>query len=78
MINEIDVVELTKNIPSSNLYAKTRGTVVLVYPGNPPAYEVEFADEEGVTLAVLTLSANDIKKVWDANTKQYILAGSEK
>jgi len=66
------VVELTRDMPLSSLYAGTYRTVVLVYDSNPPAYEVEFADEDGVTLALLTLQQSDIKKIWDANTAQFL------
>ncbi len=41
-----------------------KGTVLIVYnePGLPRAYEVEFLDENGETLAVITLQEDDIEK----------------
>ncbi|ACY15269.1 DUF4926 domain-containing protein [Haliangium ochraceum] len=33
----------------------TLGTLVLAYESDPPEYEVEFCDADGVTIALLTL-----------------------
>ena len=38
-----------------------QGCVVHVFAGPDPAYEVEFCDENGRTLALLTLKAHDIE-----------------
>ena len=59
-------------MPSANLSAGMLGTVVLIYGGNPPVYEVEFTDDEGITLAMLTLEQDDIEKAWDANSKKFL------
>ncbi len=42
MYNLYDVVTLKTDVPSANLKAGTLGTVLEIYPGAPPAYEVEF------------------------------------
>ena len=63
MIEEYDVIRLKKPVPSKNLPIGARGTVLIVYtdPNLPRAYEVEFLDEEGDTLAVLTLQEDFIE-----------------
>jgi Domain of unknown function (DUF4926) len=43
--------------------ALTRGAVVMVYPSEPPEYEVEFFSDKGETLAVETVAENQIEKV---------------
>ncbi len=55
-----EVVRLKKDLPSSNLKAGTLGAIVMVYPESPQAYEVEFVDSDGDTLAILTLKEEDI------------------
>ncbi len=57
---EYDVVKLKCDHASSKLKAGTEGTVVVVYDSDPPHYEVEFCDEHGVTLALLTLSEGSL------------------
>lgn len=66
---ELDVVQLLRPLPEGNLPAGTRGTVVMDYAkysdsGRPPAYEVEFADSDGNTQALLTVSEDDLEVVW--------------
>jgi hypothetical protein len=34
----------------------------MVYPGDPPGYEVEFIDQDGKTLAVETVGEKQIAK----------------
>ncbi len=63
MFEEYEVVRLKKDMPSENLKAGTRGTVLIVYPDSPPAYEVEFLDENGNSLTVLTLEEEAIEKI---------------
>ena len=63
MFHEYDVIKLKKDNPSRNLYAGVKGTILMVYdePHLPRAYEVEFLDEEGKTLALLTLQEDEIE-----------------
>lgn len=49
---QYDTVRLKE--PYSELKAGSIGAIVMVYD-NPPAYEVEFCDEEGVTIELLAL-----------------------
>lgn len=66
---ELDVVQLLRALPEHNLPAGSRGTIVMDYQkyshhDRPPAYEVEFADSDGATLAVVTVSEDDFDVVW--------------
>ena len=57
-----DVVRLRAGRPAVG--TSTKGTIVMVYGGDPEEYEVEFVDDEGATLALLTLRADDLEGVW--------------
>jgi len=56
-----DVVELACDIPESGLKQGTRGTVVLVYTRPQEAYEVEFIDGNGASIAVTTAEPEQLK-----------------
>jgi hypothetical protein len=56
----LDVVELIKAVKGCT--AGTQGVIVHVY--NNTIFEVELTDSKGNTLAVETLSVNDIKVIW--------------
>jgi hypothetical protein len=62
MFEEYDVVRLVSDMTPKGLKAGTRGAIVMVYPSDPPEYEVEFVDEEGHTLAVETVTEQQIEK----------------
>jgi hypothetical protein len=59
-IKELDVVELTKELPQ--MPQGTQGTVVFVYPGGAEV-EVEFVDQEGNTRSVEKVSVEFLRKV---------------
>ena len=59
MINELDLVVLTHDIPEYKLVSGDIGTVVHCY--KKAGYEIEFVTAEGKTVAVLTLSDKDIR-----------------
>lgn len=59
MIQEYDVVIVTKDI-NDKVLKGMRGAVLIVYDIKPPQYEIEFLDEDGYTIDVLTLPENDI------------------
>lgn len=64
MLAEYQVVRLSRDIPEEGLKAGARGAVVMVYPlrpDSPREYEVEFTDEEGGTLALLTLPEDQLQ-----------------
>jgi hypothetical protein len=60
MINELDDVILTRNMPERGLSAGDIGTVVLVHR-KEAGYEVEFTALDGETIAVLTLKADEVR-----------------
>ena len=62
MIDELDVVALTRDLPAESLAAGDVGTVVHAYKDGQ-AYEVEFATLTGVTIGVVTLEAHSIRPV---------------
>lgn len=60
MIRELDLVVLTHDTKEHNLKAEDVGAVVHCY-ADDLEYEVEFVTAEGKTVAVLTLTAADIR-----------------
>jgi hypothetical protein len=60
MIQELDTVVLTRDIPAEGLRKGDLGEVVLVHQ-NGAAYEVEFVTLDGETLAVVTLPAEAVR-----------------
>jgi len=64
MMEELESVVLTRDVPESGLSAGDVGTVVHKY-GEVEGYEVEFVTGEGRTVAVLTLAAEDLRPLED-------------
>lgn len=62
MINELDSVILTCDLPEHSLNSGDIGTVVLVHRDNK-GYEVEFVSLDGETIAVVTLFPNQVRSV---------------
>lgn len=62
MINELDMVVLTKDVPHSGLKRGDIGTVVHCYESGI-AFEVEFVAGIGDTIGVLTLEKADIRPI---------------
>jgi hypothetical protein len=61
--NECDVVRLRIPIPERGLHAGARGAVLMVFAKQQPAaYEVEFLNADGATLALLTLPESALRK----------------
>lgn len=65
-----DVVELLVDLPAQGLRAGSRGAVVECYPDQ--AYEVEFTNLEGETLAMMVLNPFQFIVVWKAETKTWV------
>lgn len=61
-LRQYDVVRLRTAMPPSRLPKGATGAVVMVYE-QPPAYEVEFCDTDGGTIALLTLKDDDLELV---------------
>ena len=62
LIDELDEVVLTCDLPDHGLAAGDIGTVVLVH-GEGKGYEVEFVTLDGETIAVVTLRAEQVRAV---------------
>lgn len=62
MFHEHETVVLTHDIKTLGLKEGDVGTVVYTHKNNR-AYEVEFVDAEGKTIAVLTLRSEDIRSM---------------
>jgi len=65
-----DVIEILVDIPESGLHAGDRGAIVEKYPDQ--AYEVEFTNSQGETLALCTLSPKQFIVVWQAKTQIWV------
>ncbi len=62
MIRELDEVILDCDLPQHGLRSGDMGTVVLIHE-NGAAYEVEFTELDGQTIAVVTLLAEQVRPV---------------
>jgi len=60
MIRELDTVILDTDLPEHGLTVGDIGTVVLVH-GDGAGYEVEFVALDGLTVAVVSLSADQVR-----------------
>jgi uncharacterized protein DUF4926 len=60
MIQGLDTVVLTRDIPAEGLRKGDLGAIVLVHQDGT-AYEVEFVTLDGETLAVVTLPAEAVR-----------------
>lgn len=58
MFEEYQIVRLKRAM--DGVAEGALGTVLMVYPGVPVGYEVEFCDDRGCTLALLTLHDGDL------------------
>ena len=61
MYKDLDVVVLRRDIPGEGLENGDLGTIVTCYKGG--GYELEFITAEGDTIAVVTLTSDDIRPV---------------
>jgi hypothetical protein len=61
MIQELDTIVLTGDLPEHNLSAGDLGTVVLVHDGG--GYEVEFVTLNGETVAVVSLVPEQVRAI---------------
>ena len=56
----LEVVQLQQDFPSFNLQKGDIGTIVEVFSNPYEAYEVEFCDNKGKTIALLTLKPEQL------------------
>lgn len=64
MIQELDCVALAEDNREAGLRRGDIGTVVVVYRQGE-AYEVEFVSSDGQTIALLTLSHDQVRPITD-------------
>lgn len=64
-----DGIELLVDLPEENLQVGTQGAIVEDFG---EAYEVEFANSDGETLALCTLKPEQFIVVWRAETKSWL------
>jgi hypothetical protein len=62
MIRELDTVVLLAELQDHGLRPGDVGTIVLIH-GRGTGYEVEFATLDGETVAVVTLSADQVRPI---------------
>ena len=62
MINELDSVVLTSDIPEHGLTQGDIGTVVMVHEAGQ-GFEVEFVTLDGETIAVVSLLASQVRPI---------------
>ena len=62
MINDLDSVVLTVDLPQYGLTVGDIGTVVMIH-ANGKGYEVEFMTLDGETLAVTSLLATQVRPI---------------
>ena len=76
-LNLLDTVVATVNLPDHFVLAGDIGAVVQVYTSPNLAYEVEFVNPDGATRALLTLAADQVRRLAPADvltTRQLPLA----
>ncbi len=60
MFEEYDVVFAVRDL-SKIVLKGFRGVILMVYNSTPPQYEVEFIDEDGNTIEIITIYETDIE-----------------
>lgn len=61
--HELDVVELTEDLPEYGLKRGERGTVVVAFDEPSEAYDLEFVDESGQSKFAYSVLPNQILNV---------------
>lgn len=59
----LEVVQLQQDFPNCSLCRGSTGTVIDTYMAPHEAYEVEFCDDRGVTIALLTLRPEQLRSI---------------
>lgn len=65
-----DVIELLVDLPAYTLRSGARGAIVHCYADG--AYEVEFSDVDGETVALCPLAKDQFIVVWRAETRTWL------
>ncbi|BES83589.1 hypothetical protein PEC302107_05930 [Pectobacterium araliae] len=58
-----DVISLKNDLPDEGLKKGMLGTIVHIYDEPSPAYDIEFCDDNGETLAWITLTSDCFNKI---------------
>ncbi len=66
----LDVVELLVNLPEEGLQVGAQGAIVEQY--GPDAYEVEFVNESGETIALVVRRISQFVVAWQAQSKLWV------
>lgn len=59
-LKELDVVKVTRDIPGQKVSVGAMGTIIMIYTHPDLAYEVEFCDDIGQTIAQIALKPEEI------------------
>ena len=59
----LEVVQLQQDFPNISLFRGSTGTIIYTYMSPHEAYEVEFCDDRGVTIALLTLRSEQLRSI---------------
>lgn len=62
MLTEHSMVVLTRDMSADGLHSGDVGAVVHIHGGGQ-AFEVEFVDGDGTTIALVTLDAKDVRPI---------------
>lgn len=65
-----DVIELLVDLPAYRLHSGARGAIVHCYADG--AYEVEFSDADGETIALCPLAKDQFIVVWRTQTRTWL------
>lgn len=66
-LKELDLVEVTLEVPGTDVRPGDQGTIVHVYRKPAMAYEVEFPDTAGRKGCIVSLAANQVRAALDWN-----------
>ena len=71
--HELDVVELLDDYPERGLKAGATGVIHQSFVGPPPAYFVEFDQEDDEGFSIMTSVTEDrVKRIWSYDTHSFV------
>ena len=59
----LEVVQLQQDFPNLSLFRGATGTIVDAYIDPHEAYEVQFCDDRGATIALITLRNQQLRSI---------------
>ena len=63
MYKEYDVVKAKMNLENNIIKKGMRGTILIIYESNPNKYEIEFVNNNNESVAILTVSEDEIESI---------------